>query len=81
LKATVKAIAPGTGTPTGTVTFRAGETVLAIVPLSSGSAKYPLGDFSPGKYEITATYNGGENYAGSTAALSQTIAKAEPNWS
>jgi hypothetical protein len=76
LKATVKATVGG-GTPAGTVIFREGESVLAIVPLSSGAAKYPLGDLSPGKYEITATYNGGENYAGSVASLSQTITKAE----
>jgi hypothetical protein len=77
LKATVKAVSPGGGTPTGTVTFREGEAVLAVVPLSSGAAKYPLGELAPGSHPITATYNGGENYEGSASSISQTIAKAE----
>ena len=77
LKATIKAVAPGGGVPTGTVTFREGESVLAIVPLSSGVAKYPLGAFAPGSHAITATYNGSESYEGSAAALSQEVTKAE----
>jgi hypothetical protein len=76
LKATVKAVAPGGGTPQGTVSFREGETVLATVPLVSGSAKYPLKSLSPGTHEITATYSGNANYAGSEAAIAQAVSKA-----
>ena len=77
LKATVDAVAPSVLNPTGTVTFREGEAVLAIVPLSSGGvAKYPLKSVPPGKYEITATYNGAEGFAGSESGLTQTIVKS-----
>jgi hypothetical protein len=77
LKAAVKAVAPGGGIPSGTITFREGEAVLAIMPLSSGSAKYPLAGFDPGEHPITATYNGAEGYAGSAGSVDQTVVKAE----
>jgi hypothetical protein len=77
LKATVDSVAPSVLTPTGTVTFREGETVLAIVPLSAGGvAKYALKTVAPGSYEVTATYNGGDGFEGSKSALTQTIVKA-----
>ena len=76
LKATVKALAPATGTPPGTVTFREGETVLAIVPLSGSIAKYALKSLPPGNHEVTATYSGDSNYEASGSAIVQAIAKA-----
>jgi hypothetical protein len=76
LKATVKAVAPGAGSPAGTVTFREGETVLAIVPLSAGSAKYALKSAAPGEYAITATYNGEADYEGSSGSIVQAIVAA-----
>jgi hypothetical protein len=76
LKATVKAVAPGGGTPTGTVTFREGETVLATVPLSAGSAKYALKTTAPGEHEITATYSGEADYEASSGGIVQAIVVA-----
>ncbi|HJZ37769.1 MAG TPA: Ig-like domain repeat protein [Solirubrobacterales bacterium] len=73
LKATVKTIAPGGGTPAGTVTFREGETVLAIIPLSSGSATYPLKSLSIGEHKITATYSGNADYGTSESTIGQVI--------
>ncbi len=73
IKATVKAVAPGGGTPIGTVVFREGETVLAVVPLSSGSATYPLKSLAVGTHEITASFGGSANYEGSEDAISQVI--------
>jgi hypothetical protein len=73
LKATVKTVAPGGGTPAGTVTFREGETVLAIIPLSSGSATYPLKAFSIGEHKITAIYSGNADYGTSEATIAQMI--------
>ncbi len=73
LKATVKALAPGTGTPTGSVTFSEGETVLAVVPLKGSSAAYPLKSLAPGVHEITAAYGGSANYEASLAIMSQAI--------
>jgi hypothetical protein len=77
LKATVKALAPGGGTPAGTVTFREGETVLATVPLAAGSAKYALKSTAPGEHAITATYSGEAGYGSSADSLVQTITRAE----
>ncbi len=76
LKATVKALAPGTGTPTGTVTFGEGATTLATVSLVSGSAQLPLKTLAPGNHEITATYNGAANYETSGSVINQAILKA-----
>jgi hypothetical protein len=76
LKATVKAIAPGTGTPAGTVTFSEGETVLATVQLSGANASLPLKSLAPGKHEITATYSGDANDKASQATIVQSIVKA-----
>ncbi len=73
LKATVKTLAPGGGTPTGTVTFREGETVLAIIPLSGNAATYPLKSLAVGSHEITATYSGSSNYEVSEAVIVQVI--------
>ena len=73
LKAKLKAVAPGGGTPAGTVTFAEGETVLAIVPLVNGSATYPLSAFAVGTHEVTVSYAGGARYDPSEAAIAQTI--------
>jgi hypothetical protein len=73
LKATVRAVAPGTGTPAGTVTFREGETVLAVVPLTSGSAAYPLKSLPAGTHEVTASYAQSANYLSSNGAIVQVI--------
>jgi hypothetical protein len=76
LKATVKAVAPGTGTPTGTAIFREGETVLAAVPLSSGTAKYALKTTAPGNHPITVSYSGDGDFEASAAEITQTVSKA-----
>jgi Big-like domain-containing protein/IPT/TIG domain-containing protein len=76
LKATIKAVPPGGGSPTGTVTFSEGSTVLATVSVSSGTAKYALKSMDPGTHEITAIYNGDANYEASEAGIAQTITKA-----
>ena len=77
LKAAVKAIAPGGGTPAGTVTFREGETVLAVVPLAGGSARYALKTTAPGAHPITATYGGEADYEGSSDSLEQVVVQAK----
>jgi Bacterial Ig-like domain (group 3) len=69
----VKAVAPGAGTPAGTVTFREGETVLAIVPLSGSAATYPLKSLPVGEHKITAAYNGSADYDTSDSSIAQVI--------
>jgi Bacterial Ig-like domain (group 3)/PKD domain len=59
--ATVSAVAPGGGTPTGTVTFKEGATVLGTEAIAGGTADYPVKELSPGKHTITAIYNGDAN--------------------
>jgi ELWxxDGT repeat protein len=59
----------GAGTPTGTVTFMQGSSILAAnVPLSAGQAVLRTTKLSTGTDTITAIYNGDGTFAGSTAA-------------
>jgi hypothetical protein len=65
--ATVSAAPPGAGTPTGTVTFNEGSTVLAAgAPLSGGQATITLSTLTSGSHTITAVYGGDGNFIGST---------------
>jgi hypothetical protein len=76
LTATVKAVAPAPGVPTGAVDFAADGYPLATVPLSStGRATLPLSTLSPGTSSITATYSGSDAYDPSTTPvpLDQTV--------
>lgn len=74
LKATVKAIAPGGGTPTGSVTFSEGATTLATVALVEGLAKLAVGGLPAGEHRITGAYSGSADYAtAEPASLVQTI--------
>src|SRR6202042_1289448 len=54
-------IAPGTGTPTGTVMFKDGTTTLATEPLSGGTATYLDTTLTNGLHSITAVYSGDTN--------------------
>ena len=81
--ATVVAVSPGTGTPTGTVDFKDGATVIAsAVALSGGQAGFSTSSLSASTHSITAVYNGDGNFnatgtGGSTAtALSQVVKPA-----
>jgi Bacterial Ig-like domain (group 3) len=77
LRATVKVVAPGSGSPTGTVTFTEGSTTLATVALSGNVATYPLKKLTPGTHTIIATYSGDANNKSSeSSSITQTIAKA-----
>ena len=71
-------ISHGTTIPTGTVTFKAGATVLATVTVSStGTATLTSSSFTVGTHAITAVYSGDSNYVGSTSpAFSQIVNKA-----
>ncbi len=66
--------APPSATPSGTVTFRDGSTVLGVVTASAGSATITPTLSSAGTHIITATYSGDDHYVGQTrATLIQTI--------
>ncbi len=73
----VTAVAPGSGIPTGTVTFKDNGTVLGTGTLDgSGVATYDAGiGLTAGSHPITAEYSGDPNFKGSTnnPAFTQTI--------
>jgi hypothetical protein len=72
--ATVTAVAPGAGTPTGTITFMDGSTVLGTVTLVNGQATFTTSTLSKGKHSISAVYSGDVDFVTSAAAtLIQTI--------
>ncbi|HYF79316.1 MAG TPA: Ig-like domain repeat protein, partial [Symbiobacteriaceae bacterium] len=76
--ASITVTAPGAGTPTGTVTFKDGATVLGTPqPVSGGYATLFISDLAPGTHSITAVYNGDGNLATSTSsAVSQVVESA-----
>lgn len=75
--ATVTATAPGSGTPTGTVTFKEGATILVTQTLSSGLATFATASLTGGLHTISATYNGDTNYNSSASGnLNQTVGNA-----
>ena len=75
--ATVSAASPGSGTPTGMVTFYDGTTDLGTGSLSSGAASFTISTLSVGSNSITGVYGGDSNFMTSTsAALTQTVKQA-----
>ena len=80
LTARVTAQSPGSGTPTGTVTFYDGTTVLGTGTLGSGSAKLVLSTgLSLGTHSLTVAYDGDTNFlASSSTAKSETVTQRRP---
>jgi predicted secreted protein len=77
--ATVKAVAPGSGVPTGTVTFFDGSTSLGPAQLldGSGHATISISTLAVGSHTITASYVGDSNFTVSVSpALTQTVNQA-----
>ena len=78
--ATVAPASPAIGTPTGTVTFLDGSTLLASATLSAGAATLSISTLAVGSHSITATYAPGAdpNFNGSTSstAIPQVVNKA-----
>ena len=61
------------GTPPGKVTFYDGTNVLQSVALSGGAASFTTSILTHGAHNITATYGGGTDFAGSSESLTQTV--------
>ncbi len=75
--ATVSANAPGSGTPTGSVTFEDGTTTLGTGTLSGGVATFSTTSLSVATHSITAVYGGDGNFTTSTSSIvSQTVNQA-----
>ena len=73
--ATVAPVSPGTGTPTGTVDFLDGTTVIGTAePLTAGVATFITSTLTVGPHSITAVYCSDTTFATSTSsAVSQVV--------
>ncbi|MFI0779866.1 Ig-like domain repeat protein [Streptomyces sp. NPDC021212] len=79
LTATVSSVAPGSGTPTGTLTFDFGDgTATVTAPVSNGLATvtHTYTGTAGSPYTITGSYNGGTDYAASSGTDAQTVNRA-----
>ncbi len=79
--ATVSSVAPGAGTPTGTVTFTSGGTFLCSAILNGGtpdtaSCTYSGSALPVPSDTVTAAYGGDTNFLTSNGTITQTINKA-----
>ena len=73
-------VATGVGTPTGTVTFADGATVLGATAIVTGAAQLSTSALSVGAHSVTATYGGDAGHQASTSpALVQTVG-ASSTW-
>jgi hypothetical protein len=72
--ATVAAVAPGAGTPTGSVTLKDGTVILGTVAVGAGStATFTTSFAAAGGHTITAIYNGDPNFVGSSQSLTEQV--------
>ncbi|MFG2526274.1 Ig-like domain-containing protein, partial [Streptomyces sp. NPDC048527] len=79
LTATVTATPPGSGTPTGTVTFFDGATSIGTGTLIGGVATLTTSSLTVGSHALTAVYGGSTNHNGSTSpAVTQTVTSGAP---
>jgi Bacterial Ig-like domain (group 3) len=62
-------VSPGSGTPTGTVTFEDGSTVLGTANISAGTASFTTSSLSVGTHSIKAVYGGDTNFMASASAV------------
>ncbi|MFE9847040.1 Ig-like domain repeat protein [Streptomyces goshikiensis] len=78
--ATVASVAPGAGTPTGTITFDFGDgttPVTATLANGTATATRPYTTRSSGLFTVTATYNGSSSFAGSSGTARHTVNRAQ----
>ncbi|MGW3269814.1 Ig-like domain repeat protein, partial [Streptomyces sp. NPDC001056] len=77
LTATVTVVPPGAGTPTGTVDFFDGATLLGTGTLSGGTATFTTSALGVGSHSLTAVYSGDTDFSGSTSPVDvQTVTQA-----
>ncbi len=78
--ATLAVVSPGAGTPTGSVDFFDGTTLLGAVPVTqaagAGSAQLTTNGLSVGSHAISAVYSGDGSFTGSTGSTTQAVNKA-----
>jgi large repetitive protein len=71
--ATVQSGSGGSGTPSGTVTFKDGSTVLGSGTLTAGTTSISTSSLRLGRHTITAVYTGDGTFGGSDATVVVTV--------
>src|SRR5262245_40162418 len=72
--ARVAAVAPGAGTPTGSVTFKDGAVILGTVAVrADGTAPLTTSFAATGGHAITAVYNGDPNFVGTSQTITEPV--------
>jgi hypothetical protein len=70
----VAAAAPGSGVPTGPVTFSEGSTTLGMATLTNGVATFSISSLALGGHSVTADYSGDTDFTGSdSVVLTQSV--------
>lgn len=77
LQATVGAVAPGAGSPSGTVAFTDGDTVLGTAPVTGGVASITVDSLSVGQHAVVAAYDGDDSFTGSSGSVAQKVQRAQ----
>jgi hypothetical protein len=75
LTATVGAASPGSGTPTGMVTFYNGKKVLGVASLSGGVATLTTKKLPLGSHSIMVIYHGDSDFTGTTSGTLREVIK------
>jgi autotransporter-associated beta strand protein len=77
--ASVAAVSPTTGTPTGTVDFFSNGTMFGSGTLTNGQASTTFSGLALGNQTITAVYQGDSNFAGNIATAPRVIKVGDGN--
>lgn len=78
--ASVSVVAPGAGSPSGTVTFTNGSTVLGTAPVSSATgfqASITTDALPVGQHAVVATYDGDDSFLASSGSVAQRVQRAQ----
>ncbi|WP_148045050.1 beta strand repeat-containing protein [Nocardioides marmorisolisilvae] len=78
--ASVSVLAPGAGSPSGTIVFKDGSTVIGTQPVSSATgeqASITVSNLSVAQHAISAAYSGDDDFNASTGNVSQTVTRAQ----
>jgi hypothetical protein len=79
LTAIVAAVSPATGTPSGTVNFFAGGTMIGSGTLTNGSTTFTFSGFALGNQALTAVYQGDSNFGAGTSSIAVPIKVGDGN--
>jgi hypothetical protein len=74
----IPAVATTAPTPTGSVSFSEGATVLSSPQVNAGAATFSSSMLSAGIHEITAAFSGDSFYSASSASFTQVVNQAIP---